>query len=178
MRVVFIVTLLFACGEDPAPTRVWTPDDHAQPPAPDQSPNAPQRTERSGNPRARAAAALWNVSCASCHGRDGRGDGPDAPTQLASFRRAEWQAANSDEEIARVITLGRDRMPNFGDQIAAAGIAALVEHVRTLGSDGDTETDAESHSESDAESDTESDSETDTESDSETDAESESESPN
>lgn len=82
---------------------------------------------------ARAAAALYTRSCASCHGADGRG-GPGAPpgAQMPDLSAADWHEGNSDEDITAVITDGRGMMPAFGGQLNERGIAALVQHVRTL----------------------------------------------
>lgn len=71
--------------------------------------------------------------CASCHGREGLGNGPSAPGVLANFQDPEWQRSRSDADIASVIRLGRGMMPAFGEQIVPAGIEALVGHVRRLG---------------------------------------------
>jgi len=130
---------LAACGGEREAVQEWSRENHAQPersdvdPARVPRPPPSERPEVEGDPRQRAAAALWNVSCAACHGRGGAGDGPQAPGAVPDLRDAEWQSATSNEDIARVITLGRNMMPPFGDQISAEGIAALVEHVRSLG---------------------------------------------
>lgn len=124
----------------------WTPADHQNPnqgvgpgqaggPPPDQV--APPEEDANADPverEARAAAALFNVSCGSCHGRDGRGGGPAMPpgAQIPDLGDASWQSARTDEAIAQVITTGRGLMPPFGTQINERGIAALVKHVRSL----------------------------------------------
>lgn len=124
------------CGEGPVPTQEWTPADHTQPPSQQRDPQrVPRQTqvreESSENPIARAAAALWQVSCASCHGRTGLGDGPQAPAELADFTDPTWQTETSDEEIAQVIMQGRGMMPAF-EQIAPQGITALTAHIRAM----------------------------------------------
>lgn len=133
--IVALVCSSVACGEEATPTTEWTPADHAQPAERQVDPRqqVETRTERSENPRARAAMALWNVSCAACHGRTGAGDGPQAPPELLSLLEPEWQEAKSDEDIARVIAQGRGMMPPFGDTIQPQGIAALVELIRAFG---------------------------------------------
>ena len=54
------------------------------------------------------AEALFRSLCSTCHGTEGRGDGPGASEaiQPRSFADAEWQASVSDERIRTVITLG------------------------------------------------------------------------
>jgi cytochrome c oxidase cbb3-type subunit 3 len=83
---------------------------------------------------ARAARALWLAACASCHGREGRGDGPSPPpgARVPDLSIASTLASKSDEQLAAVIRDGRGMMPAFVKQIVPAGIDALVEHVRAL----------------------------------------------
>lgn len=123
-----------ACAPD-KPAREWTPEDHGHPirddlPTPEQAP----QPEDDEDPHVRAARALWTVSCASCHGREGRGDGPSRPpgAQVADLTRSEWQKSRSDAAIAHVIREGKGMMPAFGDKLVDAGIDALVAYVRSL----------------------------------------------
>lgn len=123
----------FACG-DPPPKREWTPADHGQPAGgdPDRTPETQATPEEGEAPLARAAAALWNASCASCHGRDGRGLGAGRPpgVQIADFTAPAWQASRSDAQLVAVIRDGRSMMPAFGKQVNEHGLGALVEHIR------------------------------------------------
>ena len=125
---------LVACGS-PAPLREWTPDDHGQPAGDDSVDDTAQAPEADGvDPMVRAAQALWNVSCAGCHGREGRGDGISRPpgATLPDFTASAWQDARSDEAIAKAIHDGRGMMPEFGSKMHDEAISALVKHVRTL----------------------------------------------
>ena len=129
-----LVAGLAGCGGDPPPTREWTPADHGQPAAPDEA-SIPQETDpavASEDPDARAARALWNATCAGCHGRDGRGMGEERPpaARLPDFTSAEWQQSRSDDALAQVIADGRGMMPPFGKQINPQGLSALVRHIR------------------------------------------------
>jgi len=126
-----------ALGCEPTPTREWTPADHGQPAAPDESDAIPEEqapAPTAEDSEARAARALWLAACASCHGREGRGDGPQPPpgARLPDLTLAATLAGQSDEQLAAVIQDGRGMMPAFGKQIVPAGISALVRHVRTL----------------------------------------------
>ncbi|MBX3250866.1 MAG: cytochrome c [Myxococcales bacterium] len=136
------LALLVACAPAPlADSGEWTADDHPQPARGDvDQGRVPQRArpERSSDPLA-AAAALWTVTCASCHGRTGLGDGPAAPGRLVSFADPEWQRANDDAAIVAVITNGRNMMPPFGEVVAPAGIEALVALIRRFGASAPTE---------------------------------------
>jgi len=69
---------------------------------------------------------LFLISCAHCHGADGRGDGPDEGADLRSLRK-------SDERIARVIQEGvQGEMPKFGSKFSDAEIQALTAYIRSL----------------------------------------------
>ena len=79
-----------------------------------------------------AARALFAAQCASCHGTEGRGDGPMA----AMFRPADlsdpaFQASHTDEVLARSITRGQGRMPAFGAQLRPEAVTLLVGLVRS-----------------------------------------------
>jgi cytochrome c553 len=125
------LALLGACDSRKTPTRVWQPSDHGQPAQEDPSRvAAPAEPEEGGTDR--AAAALFNVSCAGCHGRDGKGLGAQRPPggQLPDFTVRAFQAQRSDAQLADVIRKGRGLMPPFGKQVNDQGIAALVSYIR------------------------------------------------
>ena len=139
-RVLALMVALFlpafGCEEPVKPLREWTAADHGHSPEADPSRMAaaePSAPEEGG--AARAAQSLWNVSCAGCHGRSGRGDGPTPPpgAQLPDLTRVEFQAARSDAQLAAVIRSGRSLMPAFGTKLGPEAIDALVAHVRSLG---------------------------------------------
>jgi len=137
--LALIVALLLqasGCQDPVTPLREWTPADHGHSPEADPSrmaAAAPSAPEQGG--AARAAQALWNVSCAGCHGRTGRGDGPTPPpgAQVPDLTRVELQAARTDAQLAEVIRSGRSLMPAFGTKLGPEAIDALVAHVRGLG---------------------------------------------
>ena len=122
---------LSGCERRVAPTREWQASDHGQPaqgdPARTPTPAAPEE----GGPE-RAADALWGVSCASCHGRDGRGQGPQRPpgAQLPDFTSAEYQASRTDAQLREVIANGKGLMPAFAKQLNEQALDALVGRVR------------------------------------------------
>ena len=82
--------------------------------------------------QARAAETLWRVTCASCHGHQGRGDGPGRMpgVSMPDMTTTAWQTSQTDEAIALVIRQGRGTMPAFGERLAPAAIAQLVGHIR------------------------------------------------
>lgn len=122
---------LGGCDRRVTPTREWRPSDHGQPeqadPARTPAPAAPEE----GGPE-RAADALFGVSCAGCHGRDGRGQGPQRPpgAQPPDFTSAEYQASRTDAQLRDVIEKGRGLMPAFGKQLNAQALDALVAKIR------------------------------------------------
>ena len=122
---------LGACDVRVAPQREWRPDDHGQPAAAEASDQAtPPEPEQGGVER--AADALYSISCASCHGADGRGQGAGRPpgAQLPDFTVATFQKQRSDAELLQVIRDGRGLMPPFGKQVNEQGQAALVAKIR------------------------------------------------
>lgn len=137
------------CDRTPPATETWTPADHSHPPdsvggpVGSQVPAAP--VDDGLTPEQRTARTVYLVTCAGCHGAQGRGDGPDrAPVmRLPSFASATWQASVSDDQLVSIISLGRGMMPAFGDRIPPEGVRALVEHLRTMAPAGAVEGPAE-----------------------------------
>ena len=131
MCVLLGLIALTACEHRVTPTREWQPSDHGQPvqadPLRTPTPVAP---EEGGTDR--AAEALFNVSCASCHGRDGRGQGDRRPpgAQFPDFTDPAFQAQRSDAQLSEVIRTGRGLMPPFGKQVNDQGLSALVARIR------------------------------------------------
>ncbi len=116
-----------ACSNEPANLRVWTPEDHAHPPETMVDPNRVPQQER---PDFTVGELLWQRNCARCHGTDGRGGRQAGAANLTS---TEWQAANSDAAIARVIAGGKaPAMPAFAELLSPDQITELVEHIRTF----------------------------------------------
>lgn len=129
----FVVSLVAGGCSEERDARVWQPDDHQQPSGGVDEASQGEPAEPGGDTVARAAAALFRASCASCHGVNGRGGGPGLPagTQVPDLTDAEVQG-RSNAELARVVREGRGLMPGFGQQLNERGIEAIVGHVRTL----------------------------------------------
>jgi mono/diheme cytochrome c family protein len=127
-----LLCLLLGC-EGRRELREWQPTDH-QPPPEVVPEGQGQAAEEEGDPNQRAAAALWGMRCASCHGASGQGDGAGRPpgAALPDMTQAAYQSSRSDDQLHAVIKNGRGMMPAFGDQLSDVGITALVEHVRSL----------------------------------------------
>ena len=86
-------------------------------------------------------ATLYARYCASCHGDDGGGDGPNArflPVRPAVHRDARAMSTRTDDRLFDAISgggypLGKNAaMPAFGGTLSRAEIWSLVEYLRTL----------------------------------------------
>ncbi len=126
---------LVACSQS-RDLREWTPSDHGEEQPSQVDPARRPEAEAAPRPAATgsAVAALYRMSCASCHGAEGAGDGPQKPegVELADFRDPAWQRDNSDEALATVIR-GGGESHSFGDRLGEAGVTALVQHLRAFG---------------------------------------------
>ena len=82
-----------------------------------------------------AGKALWNLHCASCHGKTGLGDGSKAAqlkTQPEDMTKGAIQS-QSDGSLAYKIAEGREDMPSFKKKIPdQEDIWNLVNFIRTL----------------------------------------------
>lgn len=76
-------------------------------------------------------ADLFKKKCAVCHGPDGTvtpaGDKIGAPAKLGAKT-----SALSEEEIANVITKGKDKMKGFEGKLTPEEIKAIATHAKTL----------------------------------------------
>jgi mono/diheme cytochrome c family protein len=79
------------------------------------------------------ARATFNSKCATCHGRDGRGQtrrGRRSHTR--DLTAAAWQDDVSDERLFNSINNGRAKMPAFKKHLSENEMDALVAYVRRL----------------------------------------------
>ncbi|MCB9715256.1 MAG: c-type cytochrome [Myxococcales bacterium] len=95
------------------------------------------------DPQVRARAqTIWRERCATCHGLDGDGDGPQGRYLEVKPRRLSdraWQATVDDQRLRTVIVEGGPAVglhvgmapnPDLRDQPAV--VEALVRHIRRL----------------------------------------------
>src|SRR5258706_2015316 len=137
--VLLILVLVAACAkgdEPPAPTS-GAPNARPEtgPKKPRTGSGAPQIDER--------ALARFGSMCATCHGEDGRGDGPAAPNlsvKPRDYTDPAWQASVTDDQLRQIILLGGQKlrksplMPGNGDlQDKPEGIDGLVQIIRGFG---------------------------------------------
>jgi mono/diheme cytochrome c family protein len=128
---------LMGCEQRVAPIREWQASDHGQPTQADPDRTPPEAEPEEGGTE-RAADALYNVSCAGCHGRDGKGQGPQRPpgAPIPDFTDSQFQAQRTDAQLLQVLREGRGLMPPFGKQLNDQGLSALIGKVRRYGSGG------------------------------------------
>lgn len=95
-----------------------------------------------GDEARQAAAQIFATRCFTCHGAKGEGDGPGSAAlnpKPRNFTDAEWQAAVSDDHLAKIIQYGgaavgkSPAMPGNPDLMSKPQVvAALVAHIRSL----------------------------------------------
>jgi mono/diheme cytochrome c family protein len=124
------------CERDASGLTEWTPADHDHQSEPKQRHNLQTQTQKN-NPHAapsnkdQVIDVTWQKQCATCHGRRGKGDGPSSTMVKArDLTNADFQATLTDEQIAKVIREGKDKMPAFN--LPDSIIQGLVQHVRGM----------------------------------------------
>ncbi len=142
------VWVCFACGGDsskpaPAPVPAETPAAPA-PTAPSTPPPAPPASAvPEGNLRGDAAAGaqVYGTYCASCHGPEGKGDGPVAQTLVpppANHTDHAYMSTLSDAQLYLVISKGgtavgkSQMMAPWGGVVNDEGIRDLIAYIRKL----------------------------------------------
>jgi cytochrome c6 len=78
------------------------------------------------------AAKIYKKNCELCHGPDGSGNTPPGKAQGAKDLGSSEVQKKSDEELAEVITKGKNKMPAFGRKVKPEDIQRLVAYIRTL----------------------------------------------
>lgn len=127
--------LLVGCSPDPGPVREWQPTDHDQA---EQRPGAQgaqvqQRTESAEDDTKSLVDLAWRKNCATCHGPNGRGDGPQGAMMKApDLTQAELLQKLSDDDIANTIRQGKNKMPAFGS-LPDRVVVGLVQRIRSGG---------------------------------------------
>ena len=84
---------------------------------------------------AKDGKAAYDKLCSSCHGADGKGN----PAMAKVFGEKELNIATKetgkkkDEDLLKVITEGKRKMPASGKGLSKQEQKQLLEHVRSLG---------------------------------------------
>ena len=92
----------------------------------------------SGTARAADAQANWTQHCASCHGKDGKGQ--TKAGRMAGVKDqtdAQYQAGLTDDKMIAAVKDGlkegtKEKMKPFKDKLSDDEIKALIAHVRSL----------------------------------------------
>lgn len=144
--VPFVAIFALACSEKPSDLRDWRPSDHDHTtnPGDDQvqgGPDAGTAPELAAHGLNELAIVAWQQNCVRCHGRLGRGDGPQGMALHATdFSNTAWQAAVTDEQILKTIREGKGAMPPF--PLPDSTLKPLVQLVRLFGRAGMAEPNA------------------------------------
>jgi mono/diheme cytochrome c family protein len=89
-----------------------------------------QTTYAGGGPA--DGAALYKAKCAACHSPDGSGTSPmGKKLGVRDLGSADVQK-QSDAELAKITSDGKNKMPAFKGKLSDEEIAALVKHIRTF----------------------------------------------
>ena len=142
-----VASIGFACGGDSSkPAPAAAPADVPAAPAPT-TPTAPTAPPPApvpeGNLRGDAAAGaqMYGTYCASCHGPEGKGDGPIAQTLKpppANHTDHAYMGSLSDAQLYKVISLGgaamgkSPMMAPWGGVVNDEGIRDLIAYIRKL----------------------------------------------
>jgi cytochrome c oxidase cbb3-type subunit 3 len=111
------VILTSACESRAPDLREWraSDHDHTQNPGADQVEGGPDAgSELAQHGLNEVVLVAWEQNCVRCHGRFGRGDGPQGPMVRATdLTNPRWQSTATDDGIVKVIREGRGLMPGF-----------------------------------------------------------------
>jgi mono/diheme cytochrome c family protein len=76
---------------------------------------------------------LYDQNCASCHGKTGKGDGPQATGPMTDFTDEATMAQKTGEEFYQAVANGKEPgMPAYASQFNEDQLRALADYVRAL----------------------------------------------
>lgn len=82
--------------------------------------------------RAQDGGALYKTKCAACHGADGMGQTTVGKmNKIRDLGSADVQK-QSDDELAGIISGGKNKMPAYAKSLKPDQIKGLVAYIRTL----------------------------------------------
>jgi mono/diheme cytochrome c family protein len=128
--------VLAGCNNSPGDLRPWRAEDHDHTTNPGQDqvvagPDAGTAPELAEIGLDEVTIIAWHQNCTRCHGRFGRGDGPQSQMFRATdLSNPAWQRAVTDDQIVASIKNGRGQMPPFA--LPDSTIKSLVRLVRVL----------------------------------------------
>ncbi len=141
MRAFAVAPLLLAlaaCGPGDAPEPPATPAPPPAAPAPTPAPEELPEGDLRGD--ASAGAATYQLYCATCHGPEGKGDGPAAPADPApaDHTDAAYMGKLDDAYLYRLIQKGgaavgkSPLMVPWGGVLSDEQIRDVIAYLRTL----------------------------------------------
>jgi mono/diheme cytochrome c family protein len=128
--------LALACNEAPPDRREWRPTDHDHT-------DGPSANQVVGGPDAGApelarvgldevSMVAWQQNCVRCHGRLGRGDGPQgAMTHATDLGNPDFQRTITDEQMLKSLKEGKGLMP--ASPLPEPTLKSLIRLVRLIG---------------------------------------------
>ncbi|HUK92308.1 MAG TPA: cytochrome c [Blastocatellia bacterium] len=79
----------------------------------------------------KSGGEIYEKECAKCHGKDGRGKTfRGKMVHAQDFTDPNWQSQTSNDQIAKSIADGKNKMPAYGNKLSKEEIRSLVEVVR------------------------------------------------
>ena len=79
------------------------------------------------------AAEVYAKNCASCHGKDGKGETTmGKKAKVKDYTDAKAQESFTDAEALKVILEGKEKMKGYKDKITAEEAAEQVKFVRAF----------------------------------------------
>lgn len=100
---------------------------------------APTPTATAGGDADKASELLWRKKCASCHGRDGKGQTKKGKkAKVEDMTTAKWQKEVTDERMIKSMTDGIDRVQDGVKQemkpskLSPAEMQSLVKYMRAF----------------------------------------------
>jgi cytochrome c553 len=92
-----------------------------------------------GTARADDAKTLWEKTCASCHGKDGKGETTmGKKVEVKDYTDAKVQAGFADDKAVKSIKegikddKGKVRMKAYGELLSDDDVKGLVAYIRTF----------------------------------------------
>jgi cytochrome c oxidase cbb3-type subunit 3 len=128
--------LALACNDTATDRREWRPSDHDHTDNPSEgqvvgSPDggSPELARHGLN---EVSIMAWQQNCVRCHGRLGRGDGPQGPmTRATDLGNPDFQRTVSDEQMMKSLKEGKGLMPAF--PLPEQTLKSLIQLVRLVG---------------------------------------------
>jgi len=73
---------------------------------------------------------IFKNECQKCHERDGKGTKRGKKLGVPDFTDAKWQASVTDEQLIKIITNGKKKMPAQKNNLSPEEIKEMVRYVR------------------------------------------------